>query len=291
MMDIIGPSATTKGVALDSVGMHFSKMIGPAAAGALIAFVGVIGSYLLLTFTMMIGCILIVLVNCTEMSVHQDSKDFTGNKAIINKVLRNLYDGFKYAVSKQIIVAVVVITVFMNLLLFPYMQMITVISKEVLAVGPLLMGILMSSDGLGALIGSTFIASRSSIRYQGRYFLYGSLISLIALLLFSFSKWYLVSVPLLLIVGLGTSGFGTMQSTIVLLVSKLELRGRALGIVTLAIGAGPIGALILGAVSESIGPSKAILINSGIGLVLVCASGLFMPSIRGRIEPYIKGSI
>ena len=42
----------------------------------------------------------------------------------------------------------------MNLLLFPYMQMVTVVSKEVLNVGPLLMGILMASDGMGALIGS-----------------------------------------------------------------------------------------------------------------------------------------
>ena len=109
--------------------------------------------------------------------------------------------------------------------------------------------------------------------------------SLVALLVFAMSKWYLVSLPLLLILGMGTSGFGTMQSTIVLLVSKLELRGRALGIVTLAIGAGPIGALILGAVSESIGPSKGIFINALIGLFLVGASGFLIPAIRGRIEP------
>ena len=285
IMDIIGPSATTNGVALDSVGMHFSKMIGPAAAGALIAFEGVVGSYLLLTFVMMVGCFFVLMVNQPGSTSEVNLESHTTSESVIGQVLGNLLEGFKYAISNQAIVGVIVITVFMNLLLFPYMQMVTVISREVLSVGPLLMGILMSSDGLGALIGSTYIASRSDTKYQGRFFLYGSLLSLVALLIFAMSKWYLVSLPLLLILGMGTSGFGTMQSTIVLLVSKLELRGRALGIVTLAIGAGPIGALILGAVSESIGPSKGIFINALIGLFLVGASGLLIPAIRGRIEP------
>ena len=123
------------------------------------------------------------------------------------------------------------------------------------------------------------------MRYHGRVFLYGSLASLVALLLFSMSKWYLLSLPLLLLLGIGTSGFGTMQSTIVLLVSKPEIRGRALGVVTLAIGAGPIGALTVGAASEWIGPSNALMFNALIGFLLVAVSGIFMPTIRGEIIP------
>ena len=76
-----------------------------------------------------------------------------------------------------------------------------------------------------------------------------------------------------------------MQSTIVLLVSKPEIRGRALGIVTLAIGAGPIGALVVGAVSEWIGPSNALMFNALVGFLLVAISGIFMPTIRGQIIP------
>ena len=121
--------------------------------------------------------------------------------------------------------------------------------------------------------------------YHGRVFLYGSIIALVALMLFSLSKFYLISLPLLLILGIGTAGFGTMQSTIVLLVSKPTLRGRALGMVTLAIGAGPIGALIVGAVSDWIGPSDALLFNAIIGIVLVSISGIAMPSIRGKLFP------
>ena len=295
IMDIMGPQGLTNGVALDSVGMHISKMIGPALAGALIAFTGVQGSYILLSVVMAVGCLLFLKVSQPDRP-NQIAKskissgttsDLAGSseRKLMREVFSNLAEGFKYAFSSQTIVAVIVITVFMNLLLFPYMQMVTVVSKNILYVGPLLMGILMASDGLGALVGSTLIASRNKIVYHGRIYLYGSILSLIALMFFSMSSWYLVSLPLLLILGIGTSGFGTMQSAIVLLVSRPELRGRALGVVTLAIGAGPIGSLVVGAVSEWIGPANALLFNSIIGLVLVCLSGLFMPSLRGKIIP------
>ena len=77
-----------------------------------------------------------------------------------------------------------------------------------------------------------------------------------------------------------------MQSAIVLLVSKPDIRGRALGVVTIAIGAGPIGALIVGAMAEWIGPSQAIMYNAIAGFVVVALSGIFMPAIRGRIKAY-----
>ena len=295
IMDIMGPQGLTSGVALDSVGMHTSKMIGPALAGALIAFTGVEGSYILLSIVMSVGCFLFLRVNQpnrpnqlqksvgTTPGINNSDK-----KRLANEVFSNLSEGFKYAFSNQTIVAVIVITVFMNLLLFPYMQMVTVVSKNILHVGPLLMGILMASDGLGALVGSTLIASRNKMLYHGRFFLYGSILSLIALTVFSMSTWYLLSLPLLLILGIGTSGFGTMQSAIVLLVSRPEIRGRALGVVTLAIGAGPIGSLVVGAVSEWIGPADALLFNSILGLILVCLSGVIFPSIRGQIIPEAK---
>ena len=285
IMDMMGSRGITNGVALDSVGMHVSKMVGPAVAGAMIAFVGVDGSYVVLTSFMTVGCLLILKVSQSKNRIDV-STEIEEQKGL-SQIYSNLVDGFKYVFTSQTISAVIVITIFMNLLLFPYMQMVTVVSKEVLNVGPLLMGILMASDGMGALIGSIGIASQDRMKYHGRIYLYGSLLSLGALFLFSSSSIYFISLALLLFLGIGTSGFGTMQSTIVLLVSKPELRGRALGVVTIAIGAGPIGSLIIGAVSEWIGSSSALMINSVLGFILVAASGVLMPSIRGQILPAI----
>ncbi len=285
IMDMMGSRGITNGVALDSVGMHVSKMVGPALAGAMIAIVGVGGSYVMLTLFMTVGCLMITKVSQSKSRI--DVANDRDDRVRVSQIYANLTEGFKYAFTNQTISAVIVITILMNLLLFPYMQMVTVVSKEILNVGPLLMGVLMASDGLGALTGSIGIASQSRMKYHGRIYLYGSLLSLVALFLFSNSSWYFLSLPLLLFLGIGTSGFGTMQSTIVLLVSKAELRGRVLGVVTIAIGAGPIGSLIIGAISEWIGASYALMINSVIGFLLVAIAGLLMPSIREKIIPFV----
>ncbi|MCH8139707.1 MAG: MFS transporter, partial [Proteobacteria bacterium] len=119
---------------------------------------------------------------------------------------RHLAEGFNYVRSNNTIMAVVLITIFMNLLLFPYMQMIPVIAKKVLDVGPGLMGLLMAADGLGALIGAVLIASSSTLTRHGMIYLGGSLLALFVAGMFAYSQWYFASLLLLLILGLGTAG-------------------------------------------------------------------------------------
>ena len=148
-----------------------------------------------------------------------------------------------------------------------------------------MMGILQGAEGFGALLGAAAIASAVSLNYHGRIFSGGSLLTLLALLLFSISRWYIVSLPTLLILGLGMAGFGTMQSTIVMLVAKEEIRGRALGIVSLAIGAGPFGSLFLGAMASAVSPIFALRLNALLGLILLALVSLLLPSITDRTQP------
>ena len=286
ILELMGPTGLTNGIALDSVGMHASRMIGPALGGAMIALAGVAGAYVLLSVVIAVGCFLILRVSYSTALPKESGPGNVRVKSVATsfiRVLDNVKEGFAYVYSNSIIMCVVVITVFMNLLLFPYMQMVTVISKNVLSVGPLLMGILMASEGLGALFGSFTIASRASMSYHGRVFLYGSIVSLVALFLFALSQWYLLSLILLMALGVGAAGFGTMQSTIVLIAADPKIRGRTLGVVTLAIGTSPLGALFVGIMADIFTPSTALIINALLGLTAVTLTGFFFPSIRERI--------
>ncbi|MCY4653510.1 MAG: hypothetical protein OXC95_10140, partial [Dehalococcoidia bacterium] len=83
--------------------------------------------------------------------------------------------------------------------------------------------------------------------------------------------------------GLGTAGFGTMQSTIVVIAASEDMRGRALGVISLAIGAGPIGALLIGALAQTISPPLAIAVFASLGLLTVGTVGVLMPEIRAPI--------
>ena len=142
------------------------------------------------------------------------------------------------------------------------------------------MGILMGADGLGAIIGSVAIASFGQLRYHGRVYLGGSLIGLVLVLAFAASQWFAVSLPVLILLGLGTAGFGTMQATIVVIASSDEMRGRALGVISLAIGAGPFGALLIGLLAEATSPATGITVFATLGIVSLGVVSLLMPELR-----------
>ena len=271
--DLIGRAGVTNGMALDSVGMHASRMVGPALAGALIALIGVTGGYFVIIAFYVISIIFMALLKLPRREV----------SVVSRSIARNLVEGFNYARTNRVILATVIITVLMNLLLFPYMQMVPVIAIDILEVGPALMGLLQGADGLGAIIGSIGIASAGRLRHHGRVYLGGSIIGLVMVLLFAWSQWFPASMLILILLGLGTAGFGTMQSTIVVIASSEDMRGRALGVISLAIGAGPVGALMIGALAETTSPPLAIAIFAVLGLLTVGVVGALMPEIRAPI--------
>ena len=278
VLDMLDASELTNAIALDTVGMNVSRMVGPALAGVLISAIGVGGGFIVLTGANFLGFLLVSTLRVTQRRQARRPQQ---------SIVRNLIEGFAYVKTNVTIMSVIYITFIINVFLFPYSTMIPVIARDVLHVGPVLMGALQASEGLGALIGSLCIASAVSMRYHGRIYVAGSLLALCGLLAFSISRWYIVSFPVMLFLGLGTSGFATMQSAIVMLVAKDDMRGRALGVLSLAIGGGPLGALLVGAVAESISPVFALRLNALAGIVLLALITLCLPSIldQTRSQP------
>ena len=76
-------------------------------------------------------------------------------------------------------------------------------------------------------------------------------------------------------------GFGTMQSIIVVSLTRPEMRGRVLGVLAVAIGSGPIGALHVGWLATQIGTDTAVLSIGVVGFVLTAATVLaFRKNLR-----------
>jgi MFS family permease len=274
--DLLGTEGVTNAVALDSVGMNASRMCGPALAGVLIMLVGVTGGYLAITLFCTIAWVLLWSLHIPPASRQERRQQ---------SLARNLLEGFHYVRGNRTIMATLYITVVMNVLLFPYVQMIPVIARDVLHVDAALMGALQAVEGLGALVGAVLIASAVQVNYHGRVFLGGSLLALVALCIFSMSRWYVLSLPVLLLLGLGTSGFGAMQSTLVMLAAREEMRGRALGVLSIAIGTGPLGSLLIGAMASAVHPVFAIRMNALLGILLLAGIMLLMPAFTDRTPP------
>ena len=273
ILDLLGRSRVANALALDVMAFSISRMAGPAMAGALIKAFDVVGGYVVVTIIYLLAVPLL-------WSLRAPSR--AGSLGGVADMFRNLMEGFRYVRGNRTIMAVILITVLMNILLFSYVQMTPVIARDVLGVGPGLMGILIATDGLGGLVGAIAIAS-ITIRFHGRVYMGGSALSMLALLLFAFSPMYALSLPTLFVLGLGSAGFGAMQATIILLVARDDMRGRALGVTGLAIGAAPLGAVLVGAVATIVSPTFAIGMNAVLGIAAIGLVALLMPSLRQEI--------
>ncbi len=257
---LVGPGRLTNAVSLETVSMQGSKIVGPIVGGVLLARVGPSACYLLLASLYLGALLLIVTLN---RRVAQPGVGAT------ESLVAGLAGGIREARSEPTIRAVLLITVVMNLLVFPYQPILPVLARDVLHVGPELLGLLLAADGLGALSGALVVASRHGFSRHRHVFAGGSLLAATLVIGLALSPWYLLSLPVQFLLGVAESGFGTMQSTIVLLAASERARGRVMGILSACIGTHPIGTLWLGFFAAQIGAPAATATGAALALLLM----------------------
>jgi hypothetical protein len=98
---------------------------------------------------------------------------------------------------------------------------------------------------------------------------------------FALSSWYGLSFVALMVVGMGNAGFSTMQSTMILLAAAPGMRGRAVGVLGLCIGATPLGLLELGAIATWVSAPVAIGLNAVVALLLLVPMMILTPLLSG----------
>jgi predicted MFS family arabinose efflux permease len=257
---VVGPERLTTAVSLESMSMQGAKMIGPLVGGLLLSRLGPAACYLTLA-----GISLGALAAARGLDRHIALPGGPGGEP----VLASLSAGVHAVRGHPAILGVLAITVLMNTLVFPYQQILPVFARDVFRVGPAALGLLVAVEGLGALISSLAIAARAGHVKHASLFAVSSLAAALFLLMFAASPWYALSLGLQLGIGAAESGFGTMQSAIVLLAAPAHARGRAMGILSACIGTQPLGSLWIGLLASRAGAPLATALTAGLAVVLM----------------------
>ncbi|SVE61712.1 uncharacterized protein METZ01_LOCUS514566, partial [marine metagenome] len=169
--------------------------------------------------------------------------------------------------SQPLLAGILMVTVVFNLWGFPFISMIPVIGKEILVLNSFYVGLLMSAEGCGALIGALLIAGTGQSRHYRKLYICGLGLYLIMAIAFSQSTSSVGSGACLLVVGLGVAAFAAMQSTLILLTAPEEARSLMMGLLTMCIGMAPIGFLHIGLLADWLGAQTAIAVLAAEGLV------------------------
>lgn len=178
-------------------------------------------------------------------------------------------EGLRAVRASRALVGILGVTVIMNLFYFSFMPLVPVFAEE-MDVNALLAGVLAGASGLGMMLGS-FAWAAWPVQRRGLLYIAGSVLGMAFLFAFAAVQWYPAALLLLIGAGFGASAFGTMQGVLVMTTALPEMRGRAMGMLSMAIGSLPFGMIGLGLIAQATHPAPAVMISVGAGFVVMAA--------------------
>ncbi|HLT00527.1 MAG TPA: MFS transporter, partial [Geminicoccaceae bacterium] len=274
--EIAGVERLSRAMALESATSNATRMIGPALGGVLIQMIGLYGVFVL-------GALIYLACAVLVWPVAYRAAGAGGGGASLLTMLR---EGWRFARADRLIVGALAVTVIVNLWGFAYITMVPVIGEVALGLSPALIGVLMSTEGLGAVLGALLVARYDRPRQYTRIYTGSSAAFLLGVLAFALSTSFPLSLALILFCGIGIAGFAVMQSTILFLAAPAAVRSRIMGLVTVAIGAGPIGMLYVGVLADWLGASLAVALLALQGLVALGLAAWYWPDMRRPVDLY-----
>jgi predicted MFS family arabinose efflux permease len=258
--DIVGEERVTNAFALESLSMSIGNMLGAILGGAMITLLGIGPAFLLIALCYA-GAFAFLFSMPSPSKAHRQSG--------AANFLTELRSGIAYVRRDRPLVSILGVTVLVNLFFFSFMPMVPVFADR-MGVNALLTGILASGSGIGMVLGSLAIAARQPQR-RGRVYVGGSFLALSFLACFAAVPWYPAALLALVIAGIGTAGFGAMQGVLVMVAAGAEMRGRAMGLLSMAIGGLPFGMVLLGLAAQGLGPPVAVVLSVCLGLMTMAA--------------------
>lgn len=244
---VAGPARMSAAMSIDVATSNGSRVLGPTLGGVLLATLGLDGAFLL--------SVLIYLPALA--AVRHLPRCPPAQGAAGPPVLASIAEGFALVRREPRLSGALLVTLIYNLFGWPCLSMIPVIGQDQLALGPRGIGVLAGMDGVGAFLGAMAVAVLARPQHYRAIYVLGTALFFAMLPAFALAGAVLPSGAALLLSGVGGAGFAIMQPTLIFLATPDALRSRVFGLLSVCIGLGPIGFLLLGGLAEAIGAPAA----------------------------------
>jgi MFS family permease len=266
-------------IALNSSMINAARIVGPAIAGVVVAQVGEGVCFLInaISYLVVIGALLAMrLSRQISGSAHQVS------------LTRSLIEGVNYALAISPIRQLLLLMGLVGFMGMPYITLMPVFAGQIHKGGADALGLMMGAVGIGALLGSLFLARRSKILGLGRIIVTAALTFGTGLILFSFSSIFSLSLAILAVVGCAWMVLVAGCNTALQSLSDDKMRGRIMSLFSMMlVGMAPFGSLIAGWSADHIGAPWVIVIG---GFFCALAGLIFarqLPKLREVAIPIL----
>ncbi len=246
-------------MSIDVGANNASRALGPTVGGALLAGIGIHGALIL-------GSVLYIAALVVLLGLRQRNPPAIAHTA---RVWATIVEGVAFAWRDRKMAAILWVTVVYNLFGWPFTGMIPVIGRDSLGLGPQGVGILASMDGIGAFAGALAMARWSRPETFRAAYVGGCMVYLAAIAAFAVAPNFLLASTALFLTGFFGTGYTVMQATLIYRAAPPEMKSRLLGVLSVCIGLGPIGFLLLGTLAEAIGAPQATALCATAGVLVL----------------------
>ncbi len=273
VVEMVGRRDLSNAIALNTSIFNLARVLGPALAGVLIHLLGGTGPIFLinaLTFAAVISSL--VFMRKSELTLAEP----------VPRAKGQLREGLKYVLRHEELLMPILLLAFVSMFSQSFSMSIALMAREVFDAGASSFGVASSMFAVGALAGALLAARRASM---SRKVLFAGAIGFGLFQMASgFAPVYPVYLGMLVPTGIALITINTAANSIVQLATSPEMRGRVMGIYMLVFTGGtPLGALLVGWMSELGGPRTGVVLSGALVLVGTTLAVLATKLIVARV--------
>jgi len=260
--EVVSDDLLANALALNSTGMNLNRVLAPALAGILIASHPAVAFDVVAVFYFFSALLLLRLPSRGGSSASHSKNP-----------LVDIADGLAYVVREKQLLLLVVMAFVPVLVGMPYRQLLPVFQQDVLHVGPHVLGMMYTAVGVGSLIGSVTVAALARSPRKSEIQVLAGVAFGLFLALFALSSVLPLSLGLLVLVGLASMGYMTINSVLLMEAADPAYYGRVMSLYMITFSMSPVAMLPIGYLVDRVGAQKT---EAGAGIVLAVLMLLFL---------------
>ena len=275
LVDMVGKEDLMNAIALNSSMFNGARVIGPAIAGVLVAWIGEGWCFFANAVSYIAVIVGLLLMRLARARLAEGKAS----------PFEHIAEGFRFARRTGPIWALLLLIGLVSLVAVPYSVLMPIFADSILHHGARGLGLLMGATGVGALLGAFTLALRKGVRGLGRWVALSSAGFGVSLILFSFSRWFWLSLILLLPAGYSMMLQMSASNTLIQAMVPDRLRGRVMALYSMMfMGMAPLGALFAGSVAQKLGAPLTVTIGGAGAMVGSALFAVSLPRLRGEAQ-------
>ena len=256
---IVGRKLTTNALALMAAAFSMTTLLGPALGGWLYGFGGPAATYY---FVAAMGVLAVILTGRIT-SVGAPAATGVSHGAAIR-------EGLSYIRRQPDIVLLFLISVVYALVAMPFRLILPVFVVDLYGMGPEVLGLLVSSMGVGSVGASVVVAGLAPGR-RGLILVCGAVLASVSILVMAGVALFWVGMLGMFVLGIGDAIRKALNQAVMLEIAAEEYHGRVASVFMISFGLVPLGALPAGALAEAFGGQVAGAVMGGFMLLVSAA--------------------